>query len=123
MIPKFNLTNYPIGQIDKGLDGVVVRISEDLVAKIPFTENENEAKTFAIDECEIADALYEHGVSVPKPEGVYILDERIRNVLNLKSNGLENIAPALYGFVMQYIPGVKLNIGSGYVFNKWSVLM
>ena len=88
-------------QIGKGVDGTVYRISEEHVAKIPHfsTSKVKEMclKRFAsrgyLNEPLISQSLYDQGISVPKPEGIF----------SVSLDGEDR-----FGFVMEYIEGVNL---------------
>ena len=112
IVPKFDIGSYEPKLVGDGFHGVVIRISEDLVAKLSFAKSNREAKRDAKHEYEIARALYDHGVSVPKPEGVFRLDKDIKSCFGTKSLTASRIPSRGYGFVMEYVPGVLLS-------NEW----
>jgi len=80
---------YKIGQ---GSEGLVYRISNKHAAKVP---RESSGRGNLKKESRIAEILFEEGVSVPKPEGIF----KIRN-LDL----ISSVIPA-EAFVMEYIAG------------------
>ncbi len=62
---------------------------------------------FSEKEYRVAKALYELGISVPKPEGVYEIEHPITK------------KPAS-AFLMEYIPGKRLIIGGNYESELWA---
>ena len=66
-----------------------------------------EFKPFSEHEFQVAKALYNLGISIPKPEGVF----------EIEHPKTRDIVP---GFVMEYIPGKKVNINEN---NKIELLL
>ncbi len=120
-----NLEAYPLQQepqeVGRGIRAFVYRISENHVAKIPhdkydflenndvWLRNDESAIEEIVHEYEIARELFDGGVCVPRPEGIfsihmgrepYVLAERGTNYP---------------GFVMEYVPGeIIVNIEEDY---------
>ena len=91
-----------------GADGPVYRISEDKVAKFGWANGNWESLVYAVSpvgevvqkEYEICKALYEKGVSVPQPYGVFRLKQPADEAWSL------GIFPTRFpAFIMEYLDG------------------
>ncbi len=94
--------------IDAGCDGTVYRLTSDLVVKFPLRLDQWDAENLrskrvlldrATKEYEMTRSLYDAGISVPRPEGVFSL-----NVC-----GEDVCFQDVPAFVMQYIAGIRLS--------------
>jgi len=92
-----------------GMEGFIYRISENHVAKIPHDRNVDEwlrndesAIESIVNEYKIARELFDGGVCVPKPEGVFNIH------MGLEPPVLLERGRDYPGFVMEYIPGESL---------------
>ncbi len=102
MVPKF---------IRGGSTGRVYQVSQsaDLVAKVPLLEEDLDA---VVRDCFIAQRLFESGISVPQPKGMYDLrwDGRTKELHRQNKDSMwyldHNILP---GFVMERIRGFRLD--------------
>ncbi len=85
-----NFQEYKMpGRIDGGAEAEVYRISERHVAKVPLDHRSSPDRDLT-HEFEIAEDLFENGISVPKPEGIFPI-----HLMNSVRNG----------FVMEFIDG------------------
>ena len=89
-IKIFPIENYDPEYIQKGNDGILYKISDEHAAKIAYPGNSFQP---IAKEHDISKILYENGISVPKPEGIF--DVKINN----------NSHKA---FVMQYVKGATM---------------
>jgi len=81
-------------EIGRGAEGIVYKISDKYVAKVPRICYPDSKKNLR-KEFEIAKVLFENGVSVPEPEGIF----KIRNL------GLTSVIIPSEAFIMEYIKG------------------
>jgi len=103
--PQYEYVNR-VGRV--GCHGKVYLIGDRHVAKIKhvpylFLLNDQEAVDCLVKEFNITRHLYEEGISVPKPEGIYSM--KLRSVDNPISWFIPRTFPA---FVMEAIYGVSL---------------
>ncbi len=111
-IPRFEADGRCSNYIADGSDGFVYSIGRGFAAKVPagpknwramqhygYVANSLIGK--ANHEFRIGERLYQEGVSVPKPEGVFLLDVPERN-----GNRLHRNVPA---YVMALVEGVRID--------------
>jgi len=106
-ISVFKTSRKFVKNVDAGSRSRVYRVSEDYVVKFPWPFPDLEKcweprrVDDLVDEFRIAEQLYESGVSVPTPKGIFI---------SSISNPLIRLFPAekYPAFIMEYIDGVTL---------------
>ena len=109
IVPEFKIWPYEPIVVGQGCHGAVMRISDNLVAKLFFATSNQAAEEFAEGEFSIAKALYDYGVSVPKPEGVFRLKEGVRSFSEVDPAMAKTIPSEAYSFVMEFVPGSMLD--------------
>lgn len=115
--PEYNLNGFQPALLEnQGKQGQTFRVSGGHVAKFGNMRvyDDNFFYNYLLHEREVMRTLYESGISVPKPEGIFRIQIKIPGKKVWKVQIKKDLVLDDLGLVMEYIPGVPINLIDDY---------